>query len=233
MLKINKTILICMLANLITVSMPLAIDRGGGEHTFTTISSEISDTDKNNLTTEFLTKMYRLHFHPQRFNKNDILNGELLLDGLLQRFSNEEKFDILATVSKMRWLTTLALSENNLTNLPNTLRNLSKLKNLHLADNKFTELPEVVCTLTDLEILNIHHNELTALPETIGNLINLKEFWIDRNKITTVPATLGNLNNTTYFITSPILPQGNAPGQWGLEELRHHFGERLFVIDRH
>jgi Leucine-rich repeat (LRR) protein len=118
----------------------------------------------------------------------------------------------------------LNLKENNLTHLPYSIRNLSKLKNLDLASNQLTKLPYSFYNLIDLTYVDLSNNQLTALhsigrlinleylilsnnqltrlPYSIGRLINLKYLLLNKNNLTRLPYSIGNLKSLNTFITS-------------------------------
>ena len=91
-------------------------------------------------------------------------------------------------------VTALYLDDNQLTKLPKSIGNLSKLKVLSLDNNQLTKLPKSIGNLSELQELHLYRNKLTALPESIGNLGNLKELWLDNNKLTMLPKSIGNLS---------------------------------------
>jgi internalin A len=70
---------------------------------------------------------------------------------------------------------------NQLTELPQSIGNLTNLTTLSLSDNQLTKLPESIGNLTNLEILYLDYNQLTELPESIGNLTNLEQLWLGDN----------------------------------------------------
>ena len=63
-------------------------------------------------------------------------------------------------VSGLVNLATLALSENSLTHLPDSLTNLKQLRVLDLRHNKFVEIPPVIYTLRSLTTLFLRFNRI-------------------------------------------------------------------------
>jgi Leucine-rich repeat (LRR) protein len=53
----------------------------------------------------------------------------------------------------------------------------SGAKELHLVGMVLTELPESLGQLTQLQSLDLSQNELTALPESLGNLTQLQTLF--------------------------------------------------------
>ncbi len=82
-------------------------------------------------------------------------------------------FEQLDTYLKEHNITSIDLSENMLTELPETIGNLTYLKLINISGNNLTKLPETIGNLANLVSLHLIDNHLTELPETIGNLTNL------------------------------------------------------------
>src|ERR1043165_9275267 len=71
-----------------------------------------------------------------------------------------------------------------LTELPESLRQLTQLQSLDLSNNKLTVLPESLCQLTQLQTLYLSSNQLTALPESLGKLRQLQTLNLSVNNLT-------------------------------------------------
>jgi hypothetical protein len=65
---------------------------------------------------------------------------------------------------KILTITELYLWGNQLTEIPESIGNLTDLTELHLANNQLTELPESISKLTNLTVLDLSDNQLTELP---------------------------------------------------------------------
>ena len=89
----------------------------------------------------------------------------------------------------------LSLSFNQLTSLPEWLGNLTSLTYLDLSGNQLTSLPESLGNLTSLTTLNLRANGLTSLPEWLGNLTSLRGLSLSDNGLTSLPEWLGNLTS--------------------------------------
>ena len=61
------------------------------------------------------------------------------------------------------------------------------------ASEKLTELPESLCQLSHLQSLNLSHNRLTALPELLGPLSRLLWLNLTDNRLTMLPESLAAL----------------------------------------
>ncbi|MDP3533420.1 MAG: leucine-rich repeat domain-containing protein, partial [Alphaproteobacteria bacterium] len=134
------------------------------------------------------------------------------------------------SIGNLKKLNVLDLSECQLTFLPESIGNLKSLNVLDLEHCQLTSLPESIGNLKRLNILNLNHCQLTIFPDSIGNLMNLFHLFLDGNNLTTIPASIKNLRILTLFNlrNNPyLLPRSDNPLQWGKEELRAHFGDRL------
>lgn len=68
----------------------------------------------------------------------------------------------------------LALDDNTLLSLPDSLGDLAKLERLSVAGNTITELPHSIGQLNKLVELNVARNKLAALPASLGSCSKLE-----------------------------------------------------------
>jgi len=81
---------------------------------------------------------------------------------------------------KKALITGINLSGKYLTQIPDDIFDgFTNLRSLWLDDNQLTELPESIGNLTKLKKLYLSSNQLTELPESIGNLTKLE--WLRLN----------------------------------------------------
>ena len=109
--------------------------------------------------------------------------------------SNNELTSLPESFGKLSSLQRLVLSENNLDSLPKSFTNLSSLKELLINENRLTALPDDIGKLTLLEELNAEHNRLSSIPESIGRLTNLTTLDISHNQLKTLPESIGKLKS--------------------------------------
>ena len=64
---------------------------------------------------------------------------------------------------------------------------------LDLRSMELTELPDSLGQLTQLQSLKFAKNKLTTLPESLFQLRNLKSLWLGKNQLGKVPASITNL----------------------------------------
>jgi internalin A len=97
------------------------------------------------------------------------------------------------SLEQLTQLQILAVSDNQLTALPESLGQLTQLQQLYVSHNQLTALPEALGQLTQLKSLDVSRNQLTALPETQGQLTQLKILNVHYNRLMALPAALGQL----------------------------------------
>ena len=90
---------------------------------------------------------------------------------------------------------TLNLSEMGLTEIPESIANLSKLKHLSLYNNQIQEITEVITDLSSLEILDLRNNKIREIPDSLSNLTNLTLLNLSSNQISKIPDSFGKLTN--------------------------------------
>ena len=91
---------------------------------------------------------------------------------------------------KLTNLTSLGLSRNQLTSVPEGIKELTNLTSLDLAGNQLTSVPEGIKELTNLTRLYLRFNQLTSVPEGIKELTNLTRLDLASNQLTSVPECL-------------------------------------------
>lgn len=98
----------------------------------------------------------------------------------------------VSVVTNLEQMTELFLFDCGLTQLPE-FSNCPKLKFLVLDHNKLTQLPESISELTGMEECLIENNELTSIPEGIATWNVIRHIYAGYNKLTSVPAAIWTL----------------------------------------
>lgn len=133
------------------------------------------------------------------FSVNDTVTQDQLdtVTGLTLSYHSYE-ISSLVGVSKLRNLEQLNLiSKDQVTELPEEIGELKFLRRL-LLGCKITELPDSICNLSSLKFLDISYNPISTLPENIGNLANLEELDISHTEITSLPDSIYSLQLTKF-----------------------------------
>ncbi|MBN8656841.1 MAG: leucine-rich repeat domain-containing protein, partial [Anaerolineae bacterium] len=110
---------------------------------------------------------------------------------------NMQLTELPESIGQLTQLTSLYLSSNKLTTLPESLGQLTQLTYLDISDNKLTSLPLSLGQLTQLTELNLSYNKLTALPDSLGQLTQLTDLNLSSNQLTALPDSLGQLTHLT------------------------------------
>ncbi len=97
------------------------------------------------------------------------------------------------SVGNLYHLRTLDLSLNELDSLPHSFGQLVALEELNLVFNQFHTVPEEVCQLEHLRSLDLSNNQLDTLPDGIGTLKSLQELFLNGNKLSALPAGVWSL----------------------------------------
>jgi len=101
--------------------------------------------------------------------------------------------DVVELREHLFGLTELDLRESNITHLPESIGQLTKLLWLDLSENNLISLPESIGSLIGLTELVLDGNNLTSLPESIGKLTGLYELDLSENNLTSLPESIGQL----------------------------------------
>lgn len=94
----------------------------------------------------------------------------------------------------------ISVSKNALTELPDSIHDLSNLKNLNVASNKLRELPKTrwwrwsSSSLKKLERLRVDDNQLQKLPDWIDQLSELQSLNASTNSLTELPDSISELS---------------------------------------
>uniref|UniRef100_A0A7S3LT65 L domain-like protein n=1 Tax=Palpitomonas bilix TaxID=652834 RepID=A0A7S3LT65_9EUKA len=93
----------------------------------------------------------------------------------------------------MERLGDLRLAYNRMSQLPDDIGQIKRLRFLDVSGNAFAQLPQCIPSANTLRFLLLSSNRLQALPGTIGHLDKLEELRIDHNQIRQLPPDFPNL----------------------------------------
>jgi len=102
-------------------------------------------------------------------------------------------------ITRLKNLTLLHLSGNQLEDIPTEIEELQKLGKLSLKRNKFKLFPGELMKLKNLTLLDLSMNQLETLPDEIGNLQALYGLYLSNNKLKSLPRSIKNLSNISIF----------------------------------
>ncbi len=86
--------------------------------------------------------------------------------------------------------TTLDLSGQQLTSLPESVLDRTDITTLNLSNNQLATLPSDITRLVNLEVLNVENNRLETFPPEISQLMSLREIHANNNRMTSLPTEL-------------------------------------------
>ncbi|MDI6768214.1 MAG: COR domain-containing protein [Anaerolineales bacterium] len=129
----------------------------------------------------------------QQALRSDATELDLSINESTSHINYQLLTELPESVEQLTQLQSLDLSNNLLSALPESLGQLTQLQSLYLGGNQLTALPESLGQLTQLQSLYLGGNQLTALPESLGNLTQLKRLHLHTNQLTVLPESLGSL----------------------------------------
>ena len=181
-------------------SVTVSVSDGNGGTDSITVTINITDVVETTITpVSDRTRQVRdaiVAAVPGVNSANDVTEAHLaaITSLYISRFTNIKMLKV-GDFSGLTALTTLDLSENQLSTLPDGIfDDLTALNTLELNDNQLSTLPEdIFGNLTQLQILQLQNNRLTTLPADIFDAPSkLRELFLLDNQLTTLPADVFN-----------------------------------------
>ena len=96
-------------------------------------------------------------------------------------------------------LVTLELGHNELTQIPQSLGQLSDLTELLLNHNQLRKVPQSFGQLLNLTTLRLDNNQLRHLPKELGQLSELTQLHLDNNQLRLLPGNIGELPKLLFL----------------------------------
>lgn len=106
-------------------------------------------------------------------------------------------YGVIKNITGIGYLTNLywlELEYNEISALPDEMRNCKALKYVQMQHNELNSITEYIGELTNLSTLDVSYSNISKLPESIGNLENLEYLNIGHTQITELPDSVWNLD---------------------------------------
>ena len=103
------------------------------------------------------------------------------------------------TISDFLNITEITYSNENIKEIPNSIKFLSNLEYLDLSANNIAKVPMDIANLKSLKYLDLSVNDLTTATEYLKFLSELKELNLSGNKITSYGSALSLLEKLEYL----------------------------------
>jgi hypothetical protein len=148
---------------------------------------------------------------PEDFWKDTVIIREILdlnnldtlaVDSVVKRGSQGRITDLIIvgkgvdtlppSIGQLR-LDFLALSDNDISTIPEEIRHMLSLEQLDLAKNSISVLPMGMMELRNLRFLDLNDNSLTLLPPDFGKLRFLEQFSCRENALVSFNPSIGML----------------------------------------
>ena len=133
-------------------------------------------------------------------------------------------------------VTELDLSYAKLTDLPESIGNVTLLKILYLSHNHLAKLPASLKKLVRMRLLDISGNQLKEIPEWIDDFHQLEEFYIRSNRLTDLPSSIAKLDQLRILKLdgNPLDPELAAAYKQGLDSVKAYLrvkAEAQIILD--
>ncbi len=129
-----------------------------------------------------------------------MLDLELVLkDIIYQRWKWDEP---KSYIEENRHVVSLNLSQCELKEIPESVFNLKYLRTLKLHHNKISEISHLITNLKEITTLDISYNRLSVFPKPFRNLKNLRILKLNHNKISEISHLISNLKEMTTLDVS-------------------------------
>lgn len=147
-----------------------------------------------------LEQLTDIGLNGNRFSKLHIGSGLPNVESLYA--NNNQITEIPASIKDLKSLKFLGLSFNDIRVVPGYLGVLPKLQTVDLVGNSISDIEEGFFKSKSLESLNLSLNELEEIPESIGSLAKLDSLILVGNKISTIPDSIKQLGKLENLILS-------------------------------
>jgi Leucine-rich repeat (LRR) protein len=123
-------------------------------------------------------------------------------NGVELNLSRQNLTELPEDISELTKLKRLYANENKISSLSEQFNNLEQLVELDLSYNQLTELPDGLAKAKNLELVHLSHNKLTVFPTVLLRLQNLQHLDLRDNNLTALPKEIGNLKKLEVIYLS-------------------------------
>lgn len=124
-------------------------------------------------------------------------------------------------------ITSLAIENTNLAELPRELGNMTSLTDASFVNNKMKEFPECLTNVKTMEFFTIDNERITSVPDAIGNWSqNLRALNIRNTDITELPDVFDKLWRVSTLDFSGNKHLASLPQTIGLEKIPYVSGDK-------
>ncbi|MEZ5069725.1 MAG: leucine-rich repeat domain-containing protein [Bacteroidales bacterium] len=102
-------------------------------------------------------------------------------------------------LSQFTYLSSLDVSQNQLSSLGGEISSLHYLQGLYAVGNRLTTFPEGVVLLPVLQKIDLSNNQISSIPESIQRMDQLVRLSMDDNAVTRFPVALFSLKNLSVL----------------------------------
>ena len=128
---------------------------------------------------------------PERFGALKKLRGTLAIENnCLTKLP--ESFGLLQ-------ITSLRLTMNRLTSLPNSMKMMGLLQSVVANINALDDFPLPLTHLSELTHLSLCKNDIGRVPSQVGRMTSLKNLWLDWNRVEELPTEVSDLIHLKSF----------------------------------
>jgi len=154
---------------------------------------------------------------------NKGIKNNVYLDFLIEFGFTEALFDIYSKETEA-----IKIMDRNVVKMPD-LSSFKNMLHLTITNAKLSNVHESIGNLSNLEILTLRNNNIKALPKEIGALKNLKMLNIKENKITNIPNEIAYLDRSNGGSLVTLCVEEEDIGSENYEKLKRLLPETSIV----
>lgn len=115
------------------------------------------------------------------------------------RIENNQLTEIPDSVKNLKALVRIVANNNKITQISKELSSLPSFIDLRLSNNEITVIPESIFDIKKLSILLLNDNNIVTIPAEIRFLQSLTQLHLQNNQLKSVSDQIGSANNLTHL----------------------------------